>query len=68
MVCILTDATSGLLCLPVTLLPVAATFGYQYEAQGILQLCQTPTGIILYVPLSLTLSSRFKVFFIISFG
>ena len=51
--------------------PVAATFGYQYKAlvvQGILQLCETPTSIILYVPLSLTLSSRFKAFFIILFG
>ena len=38
-------ATSGLLWLPVTSLPVAATFGYQYKAlvvQGILQLCETP--------------------------
>ena len=38
-------ATFGLLWLPVTLLPVAAAFGYQYKAlavQGILQLCETP--------------------------
>ena len=44
-VCILMVATSGLLWLPVTLLPVAAAFGYQYKAlavQGILQLCETP--------------------------
>ena len=70
-ICILTVATSGLLWLPVTLLPVAATFGYQYKVsvvQGILQLCQMPAGIILYVPLSLPLSSRFKPFFIIPFG